>query len=90
MLRASLVEDTSVSEASRQFGYSRESFYNAVEAFRDRGVLGLADEKRGPKEPRKLTRRVQDFILDRIETDSSVSGRDLAEQIHRELVATLH
>ena len=88
MLRAVFCDDLNVSEASRQFGYSRESFYNTANAFRDKGLVGLADGKRGPKMPRKLTAKIQQFILDRINNEPNLSGREITEQIpdHSHLV----
>jgi len=90
MIRAAFVEDLNVSEASRQFGYSRESFYNTADAFREKGIVGLADNKRGPKTPRKLTAEVQQFILDSIDRGPTLSGREIAEQIQKELQIEIH
>ena len=90
MLRAALVDGVTVSEASRQFGYSRESFYTAVELFRDQGILALADAKRGPRQPRKLTPKVQRFLMREMENDPSLSGRELAERIAERLAVNVH
>ena len=90
MLRAHQVDRVSITEASRRHGYSRESFYAAAEAFKARGVLGLVDEKRGPRHPRKLTQDVQEFILAEIRSDPSVSTADLVERVGRELGVRLH
>lgn len=90
MLRAVYFDDSKVSEASRQFGYSRESFYNAADAFREQGIAGLADGKRGPKAPRKLTAKIQQFILDRIDSEPNSSGREIAAQIQKELQVEIH
>ena len=90
MLRAVFFEDLKVSEASRQFGYSRESFYNTANAFREKGLVGLADGKRGPKMPRKLTAKIQQFILDRIDNEPNLSGREISEQIQQEMQVEIH
>jgi transposase len=90
MLRSSLVDQTTVSEASRQFGYSRESFYAAVQAFRDKGVLGLADGKRGPKQPRKLTPEAQRFLTQQLEKTPAASCRQLTERLAEELAVEVH
>jgi len=90
MLRAALVEGVTVSEASRQFGYSRESFYTAVELVRDQGILALADAKRGPRQPRKLTPKVQRFLVREMEKDPSLSGRELAERVAEKLAVNVH
>lgn len=90
MLRAVYVDDLKISEASRQFGYSRESFYNTADTFREQGIAGLADGKRGPKAPRKLTAKIQQFILDRIDNEPNSSGREIAELIQQELQIEIH
>jgi transposase len=90
MLRAHRIDRVSVSEASRRFGYSRESFYTAVGAFQAEGVLGLVDDKRGPRHPRKLTPDVQRVLRKEIEKDASVSSAELAERLAEQLGVSVH
>jgi transposase len=90
MLRAALVDGVAVSQASKQFGYSRESFYASAELFRDKGILALADAKRGPKQPRKLTPKVQRFLVQQMQSDPSLSGRELAERVAERLAVNVH
>lgn len=90
MLRAHEIERKSVTEVSRQFGYSRESFYTTAEAFHAEGVLGLIDDKRGPKEPRKLTPEVQRLLLKEIDQEPSVSSARLAEMVSEQLGVSIH
>ncbi len=90
MLRAALVDGATVSEASQQFGYSRESFYTSAQLLRDQGIAGLADAKRGPKQPRKLTLKVRRFLVREMERDPSLSGRGLAERVAEKLAVNVH
>lgn len=90
MLRAHHVERVSVTEASRQFGYSRESFYTAADAFDAEGVLGLVDDKRGPRLPHKLTPDVQRVLLREIEKEPSVSSSELTERLSERLGVSVH
>jgi transposase len=90
MLRAALVDGASVSEVSHQFGYSRETFYTSAELFGEQGVVGLADAKRGPKQPRKLTPEVQEFLVREMESNPGLSGRELAERVTDELAVQVH
>jgi transposase len=90
MLRAHAVDEVAVSAASQQFGYSRDSFYTAMEALLSEGVTGLADGKRGPKEPHKLTPEVQAFIHRQIERTPDISSQDLAERIEAERGVQVH
>jgi len=90
MLRAHHVDGVSVSQASRRFGYSRESFYAAVDDFRSEGVLGLVDAKRGPKHARKLTPDVQRRLTKEMERNPSISTADLVALIEKDLDVSIH
>jgi len=90
MLRAHGVEGVAVSASSRQFGFSRESFYTALETLRAEGVVGLVDGKRGPKQPRKLTAEVVRFLLRQIERSPTVSSQELADRVGQELGVAVH
>ena len=90
MLRAALVDGVAVSEVSHQFGYSRETFYTSAQLFSEQGVVGLADGKRGPKQPRKLTPEVQGFLVEEIESNPALSGRELAARIADKLAVRVH
>jgi len=85
MLRAVFADVTTVAGASRAFGYSRESFYAVADAFREKGVVGLADSKRGPKRPRKLTPEAQQFLVEEMTKDPSVSSSELTERLAKNL-----
>lgn len=58
MLRRVRLEARRVSEAAADFGFSRPSFYTARAAFERGGVPGLLPQKRGPRQPHKLTDEV--------------------------------
>ncbi|MFH1436968.1 MAG: helix-turn-helix domain containing protein [Pseudomonadota bacterium] len=90
MLRLHYVDGVTVLSASRLFGYSRESFYAALEALSREGIVGLADRLRGPKTPRKLTAQVQQFLHREIQKDPSVSGARLAERVKKKLGVSIH
>jgi hypothetical protein len=55
MLRRVRLEARRVSEAAADFGFSRPSFYAARAAFQRGGLPGLLPQKRGPRQPHKLT-----------------------------------
>ena len=90
MLRAALVDEVAVSHASDQFGYSRESFYTAGDLFHKKGVLGLVDGKRGPKQPRKLRSEAQRFLENEIAKNPEVSSAELATRLAEELSIDVH
>jgi hypothetical protein len=90
MLRAALIDEVAVSHASLQFGYSRESFYIAADLFHEKGVIGLVDGKRGPKQPRKLVPQAQEFLDNEIARNPAVSSADLAKLLAGELSINVH
>jgi transposase len=90
MLRAALVDEVAISRASPEFGYSRESFYTAAELFHEKGVIGLVDNKRGPKQPRKLKAEAQKFLEKEIAKNPAVSSSELAERLAEELSIDVH
>jgi transposase len=55
MLRRVRLDARRVSEAAAAFGFSRPSFYAARAAFQRGGLPGLLPQKRGPRQPHKLT-----------------------------------
>src|SRR6266571_7510041 len=64
MLRAHSVDGDPVAEACRQFGFSRESFYQIQQAFGEKGFLSFLPGKRGRKGPVKLRGEVLAFALE--------------------------
>ena len=75
MLRRVLHDKRPVSGVAADFGFSRVSFYQARDAFQNKGLCGLLPRKRGPKDRHKLTAEIMDFIRDtrREETIGPVS-----------------
>jgi helix-turn-helix protein len=55
MLRRVRLDARRVSEAAADFGFSRPSYYAARAAFQRGGLPGLLPQKRGPRQPHKLT-----------------------------------
>jgi transposase len=58
MLRRVRLDARRVSDAAADFGFSRPSFYAARAAFQRGGLPGLLPQKRGPRQPHKLTDEV--------------------------------
>ena len=57
MLRQVHVDNQPVSQAAREFGFSRPSFYQANSSFAKAGLAGLAPLKRGPRRAATNSRR---------------------------------
>jgi transposase len=64
MLRRVSREESSISEASKTFGFSRPSFYEAKDSFERDGLSGLIPKKPGPKKAHKLNNQIMDYIFD--------------------------
>jgi transposase len=94
MLRAHSVDEQTVTEACRQFGFSRESFYQIRQAFTAEGFSSLIPKKRGRKGPTKLKGALWEFVqqkktekpeLDPAQLSSMIAQR-YGVQIHRTTV----
>lgn len=68
MLRSVDAGECTVTQASGQFGLSRESFYHIRSAYEAGGLQALLPRKTGPKSAHKLTEKGRDFI-DRYQVD---------------------
>jgi len=90
MLRRVEKDGQSVTEAAAKFGFSRPSFYQAQTALAQRGLAGLIPLKRGPKQARKLSVAILEFIQQARQGDPSLSARDLATRIQERFQMTVH
>ena len=90
MLRAHVVEGVSVVEAAASHGYSRASFYLALHAFEEGGLVGLLDERPGRRGPLKVTAEVLAFLAARASERPDASGAELAAEVERSLGVSLH
>lgn len=90
MLRKRLVEGESATRAASLFGFSRPSFYQALETFEREGLSGLLPRRRGPREAHKLSGPVVAFILEALRTDESLRTADLVEMAGDEFGIHVH
>lgn len=77
MIRKVKKEEWTVERASKIFGFSRPSFYDAQRAFESEGIPGLIPKKRGPKHPHKLTDAVIKYLEECIEQNHKLKPTDL-------------
>ena len=90
MLRQVRAEGQSVAGASREFGLSRPTFYQALGAFERQGLRGLLPAKKGPRGAHKLSPRVLAFVRAKLAEDSSRQPRDVASEIEEEFGVSVH
>ncbi len=89
MLRAHSLEGHFITKVCKEFGYSRESFYLALEAFRKEGIAGLVDKPKGKNKPDKVTPEIIGYVIYQ-RAKFSLSGAAIAKDIFREFNLKLH
>ena len=90
MLRRVQTEGHSVTGAATAFGFSRPSFYQALEAFAEGGLAGLVPHKRGPKQAHKLTDQVLAFLVETRQKEPSVRTPELVRLIQQRFGTKVH
>ena len=90
MLRSHEVEAVPVHRAAPLFGYTRQGFYQVQQAFREQGMAGLLEKKRGRKGPVKCTPEIVAFVVRQKQLEPELSGRELAERVLEEHGVRMH
>lgn len=90
MLRVHRVEGVTVTEACRQFGFSRESFYQIRDAFHEQGFHSFLPAKRGRKGPSKLKGEALEFALAKKQEEPEIDPGQLAELIAQRYGIEVH
>lgn len=90
LLRAHLIEGDKIAGLCRRFGASRQTFYNLLARFLERGSGGLLPGRPGPKGPSKLSREVANFAKKELASEGDLSGALLASRIDAQLGVSLH
>ena len=89
MLRAHSLDGHFITKLCKEFGYSRESFYLALEAFRKEGMAGLVDKPKGKTKPDKVTPEIVGYVIYQ-RAKFGLSGAAIAKEIFREFNLKLH
>ena len=90
MLRSQQVEGLNVAEACRQFGFSRESFYQIRNAFSEYGFSALLPAKPGRKGPSKLKGEALKFALAQHEKNPELDPTSLAALVRERYGVDVH
>jgi len=90
MLRQVRVDKRPISQAAKQFGFSRPSFYQAEFNFEQSGLSGLFPGKRGPRSGHKLTPKVMQFVIERRNAEPSLSFVQLAKAVQQTFNLRVH
>src|SRR6516165_1662697 len=90
MLRAHSVDEDAVAEVCRQFGLSRESFYQIQQTFQELGFSSFLPRKRGRKGPVKLKGEVLEFALAQKKGNPTIDPGHLAALIQERYGIAIH
>jgi len=89
MLRAHCHDRRFIARVCREFGYSRESFYQALEAFQSRGLSGLVNKPAGKTKPDKITPEIIGFVIYQ-RAKFGLSGAAITAQVEKVFNLSLH
>ena len=91
MLRRVRIDGASVSQAARDFGFSRTAFYQALSLLQQQGMPGLIPKRPGPKQAHKLNDVVLEFIeRQRRGADEVLRPDALAKMVRKEFGLSVH
>ena len=90
MLRRVRDGGLSVTAAAATFGFSRPTFYQAQEAFDQKGLPGLVPRKRGPRGGHKLTDEVVAFLLEQLQHQDDLPSQELSGRIEEHFGLAVH
>jgi len=90
MLRSVESGETTVTEAARQFGFSREAFYKNKAAYDKGGIQALAPQKPGPKQAHKLLPEGTVFIDNYIREHPDAHAAEITERLREALGISVH
>jgi transposase len=90
MLRRVRMDDASIVDAAAAFGLSRPSYYEALDAFTEQGLLGLRPRKRGPRGAHKLAPEIVDFVRELRSSEPATSAAELAPRIEKRFALSVH
>jgi transposase len=90
MVRRVRVDKVPAARAAREFGFSRQVYYDAAAALDAGGPAALIPGKPGPKGPRKLTDAVMEYVETRLADEPSLRSRDLADAVAEKYGVSVH
>lgn len=90
MLRKVHKESQSISQTAASFGFSRPSFYKAMNDFMREGIAGLLPQKRGPQGGHKLTPEVLEFIDRMVAMDKPMSIPAILDEVEKRFGVRVH
>lgn len=90
LLRRVKIDGLSVTDAVKNFGFSRLSFYRILTIFNECGLAGFISKKRGPKKAHKITANVLKFLHNKIHSTPSIKINELKKVIKEKFGLSVH
>ena len=90
MLRAVTNNEMTVTDASKQFGFSRAAYYKIEKNYTASGVGGLFLQKTGPKSPIKATDEIMRFVDELVGKDPDITNDRIIEELQEQKGLSLH
>lgn len=90
MLRRVHHAELTVTDASRAFGFSRPSYYQAQAAFTGGGLPGLLPQRPGPRHAHKLGQAAMSALEAALADDPNLGGSQLAALLKEQLGIVVH
>lgn len=90
MLRSVQKDGAGIQQASKNFGFSRITFYKTDKAFNENGLAGLLPQKKGPRRAHKLTSEVMEFVGELLEQKPEIKSDRIREKIKDRFDLTVH
>jgi transposase len=84
------VENSSVTEATEEYGVSRPTYYQTRASFDKGGLAGLVPRKRGPHGPHKLQGEALAFVQQQLVAGQPVRARELAKLVRQKFDLAIH
>ena len=88
MLRRVSHEGKTITNTTKEFGFSRPSFYEAKETLKKKGLSGLIPKKKGPRRAHKLDEKIMEFVM--VKAGEGLKSKDLSEAIEKKFQITVH
>lgn len=84
MLRTASLSKDPIEKVCDRFGYSKRMYYYYLDKFKEDGIMGLINEKRGPKKPYKRTGNLEKKIIELRFNFPDLNMYDIANQLKEE------
>ena len=84
MLMVGECEGKGAAQAAQQFHFSRQRYYQLLEAFDAEGALGLALEARGPKTDYRRTDQMVRLVIRHRFLDAEASAEVIAQKLRQQ------